>query len=454
MANSFLGQIRLFAYFMIGVLFAFNTVAAFAAQVCYPKTKWVVVYNSGGNAPVTYMGDTKAEACGKLPDGPWTAGDTCWKYSTPYTGAWVYLNVNQKPICDDGTDPVGGVCKCPDPCSQKAGQSVDDGTVGPDNVKLSMSFSKRADSNYVGQSFCSGGCKAGVTKEVGSIGYADGDKYYGTFNAAFSGQSCDAGQTETDTKSNPGLQPKNTPEYDCVKQGKGYGYFNGNVICTTASPSKGTDSNTKTTTNADGSKTQVKTDTTVNCDGSVCVTTTTTTTTTFDSSGTQTGTSTKTDSTSKADPSSTGNGTKGDASFCSQNPTSPMCKEGSFTESCGAEPSCDGDPVQCATARATWKTRCALETSQQVATQGQNILDGQDAAAKDALVHKTEAMATIDTTGGGASGSCPADKQVPIGDKTLTIPFSSICAAADLMKIALLAIATFTAGMIIVGGIK
>ena len=83
----------------------------------------------------------------------------------------------------------GSACVAQDPCATKGGLAVDDGSVGPDNTKLSMSFSRREDDNYVGQTFCSGGCKAAVDKEVGSSGgYFDG-KYVGQFSAKFSGQS-------------------------------------------------------------------------------------------------------------------------------------------------------------------------------------------------------------------------------------------------------------------------
>lgn len=279
-------------------------------------------------------------------------------------------------------------------------------------------------------------------------GGAAGGFWYGRGNPTYTGASCSASDGQGTTK------PPTTPEYDCVKAGKGFGYFNGNVICTDINNTSSKASNTKTTTNPDGTKQDVKTDSSVKCDGTVCITTTTTTTTTYDSSGSTTSTSTKTDSTSKPDPSASGSGTKGDSAFCAQNPDSPMCKTGSFGASCTSEPSCNGDPVQCATARATWKTRCALEPTQDVVSAGQTVLNG-DQAAADALKHTSVAMSSVDTSGGGSSGSCPADKVVSIyGEYSLKVPFSSVCAGADLMRVALLAAASFTAAMIIVGGIK
>lgn len=454
MANSFQRQIRLFAYFFLGVLFSLNASFAFAG-ICVPVDKWMTDYLEGGNLIRVY-GTTKQAACDQLPNGPWTAGDTCWKYNQPYDGSWVYRNLALlSSLCPDNTPAKNGQCTCDDKCKPMKDRDVDNGFVGPESTRLDLSFPSRPDDNYVGQEICSMNCRALVTKEVGATGVGYGGRYYGTFNAKFDGTSCQVDKPDTSKDTEPAKKyPKDSEEKKCVDKGMGFGYVNGNVMCVKPDSVKGKDTKTTTQNNPDGTKTQTETKTTLTCDGQVCIETTVTTTTTFNSDGTVKDVKTDEKKTQRDNP-NTPNKPPGEGStFCQENPSSPLCKEGSFTGSCGSEPSCSGDPVQCATARATWKTRCALETSQDVAIQGQNILNGQDTAAQEALAHKTVAMETVDTTGGGSSGSCPADKQVPIGDKTLTIPFSSICGAADLMKIALLAIATFTAGMIIVGGIK
>lgn len=293
-------QLRLFRWFIIGFGIAFNSVIAFAATQCAVEVKYVAFV--GG---VNYYGSTKGEVCEKLPNGPWTVGDTCWKYDTPYTGSWRYVNVNQSAICPDGTSPVNGMCNC-DPCKSLSGQAVDDGSIDfgdGANKKLSMNFAARPDDNYVGQGFCSGGCAAAVDKEVGSSGITMGGRYYGTFSAKHTGSSCTATQPPVTPKTDPGLAPKNSPEYNCISQGMAYGYVNDAVKCVPKSSSKEKETKTSETNKPDGSKVvENKSDNTF-CSGGVCNTTTTTTTTEYNSSGTSTGTTTKTESTTKPDPS-------------------------------------------------------------------------------------------------------------------------------------------------------
>lgn len=226
---------------------------------------------------------------------------------------WITSSV-QYDYCSDAFPTWNGsACVKDDPCKNKGGQSVDDGSLDfgdGSNKKLSMTFPRRDDDDYVGQTFCSGGCLAAVDKEVGSSGgYFDG-KYVGQFSAKFSGQSCAPSVPQVTPKTTPALIPKTTPEYDCVSKGMGYGYVNETVKCVNPSETKAVEKKASETTKADGSKTkETRSDNTV-CSNGVCITTTTTITTEYNSSGTQTGTSTKTESTSKPDPNS-GLGTGG-----------------------------------------------------------------------------------------------------------------------------------------------
>lgn len=243
---------------------------------------------------------------------------------TPYSVSRVRYN-----YCPDSAPKWNGsACVAQDPCSSKGGQAVDDGSVGPDNTKLSMSFPRREDDNYVGQTFCSAGCKAAVDKEVGSSGgYFDG-KYVGQFSAKFSGQSCSPASPQATPKTTPALIPKTSAEYDCVSKGMAYGYVNDTVKCVTPSETKAVEKKASETIKADGSKTkETRSDNTV-CANGVCTTTTTTITTEYNSSGTETGTTTKTESTSKPDPNSGlgtgGAGTGKDGMACG-GPGQPTC---------------------------------------------------------------------------------------------------------------------------------
>lgn len=264
-------------------------------------------------------------------------GGTCeegafFKYKVTSSSSSVYTYHTGRityTYCPDSAPKWNGSqCVTQDPCASKGGQSVDDGSVGPDNTKLSMSFPRREDDNYVGQTFCSGGCKAAVDKEVGSSGgYFDG-KYVGQFSAKFSGQSCAPASPQVTPKTTPALIPKTSAEYDCVSKGMGYGYVNDTVKCVTPSETKAVEKKASETTKADGSKTkETRSDNTV-CANGVCTTTTTTITTEYNSSGTETGTTTKTESTSKPDPNSGlgtgGAGTGKDGMACG-GPGQPVC---------------------------------------------------------------------------------------------------------------------------------
>lgn len=257
------------------------------------------------------------------------------------TGTYAYCydgyTYNYVDVCPSGTlsiTQVGGTwyCQVPnDPCKSKSGMDVDDGTVDfgdGANKRLSMVFTAKASDDYVGTSFCSGGCQASVTKEVGGGGVTINGKYAGTFNAKFSGVACNAGQQNADKKTDPGLLPKDSDEKKCVDKGMGFGYVNEKVMCVPADKTNSTEKKTGETTKPDGSRTtESKTDKTI-CSGGVCTTTTTTITTEYNSSGTATGTTTKTETTSKPDPnaavSGNGSGGGGEGAECGI-PGKPPC---------------------------------------------------------------------------------------------------------------------------------
>lgn len=314
-------EMRLIVYFVVGLLMSINSVFAFAESVSAN-----INFMAGSN-----VARSGGAVCASLGSGAQYADASPYQYAGTWYVGWCSIDGNNVAqvksngdcngiggeltgtypswmcTCPAGTKPSNGTCVKGDPCEAKAGQSLDDGSVDfgdGGNKKLSMSFPDRADSNYTGQSFCSGGCKAVVDKEVGSSGMTVEGYYYGQFSAKFSGLSCESGQAEVSTKTTPALIPKNSPEYDCVSKGMGYGFVNGAVKCVAKTSSKEKETKSSETTKADGSKTkETKTDNTV-CTAGVCTTTTTTITTEYNSSGTVTGTSTKTDTVTKADPNS------------------------------------------------------------------------------------------------------------------------------------------------------
>lgn len=458
MANSVLRQIRLFAYFVVGLLIGGLSVNAFAGEkypVSSSDTNTALQKCGAASVPDGWSITTACYSIVKCPDVR-SPGSTCVDSAQRvisisgnnayqgYTSSYMY--------CPDSPNYHwdGSQCVVPDPCKSKSGQFDNGGN--PQSVQLAGAtwYKIPTTDGKLPNPVCINGCYADPYAGYDFLGMGGAGTYEFKGNPKYNGQSCSS--SDATGKKTDSVQ-KNTPEYDCVNSGKAFGYFNGNVMCVDSTSKGGTATKSTTTTNNDGSKTQTDVKSTISCgaDGK-CSTTTTTTTTTYNSDGTVKGTDTQT-KTEDSGGSAGGNGNQ-KSSFCQENPDSPLCKTGSFGESCSGEPTCNGDPVQCATARAAWKTRCALEPTPAAVTAGQTVLDG-DPAASDALKHTSVAMPTVDTTGGGSSGSCPADRVVNIyGDQNLKVPFSSLCAAADLMRVALLAVAGFAAAMIISGGIK
>lgn len=166
--------------------------------------------------------------------------------------------------------------------------------------------------------------------------------------------------------------PKNTPTNNadpenCSGSGGVYMTVNGQGKCATPGPDNMADAQkltsgqkTTSTTNPDGTVTDstVKTTTTTNPHTGETSTSSTTTTTTKDANGNVTGTGTTTTNGTGDQGGKNGDGTKG---FCQENPQSPICKKSSWTGDCDNAPVCDGDAVQCATAKAVWEHRCVMK---------------------------------------------------------------------------------------------
>lgn len=316
-------NIRPLLWFLVGFLLSINAVLSFAAGRCPPDNRF---WTTGGGVKWS----SPDEACANNPVHSnyinvkaYLVSNDYYKCSQgAYGSALSYVNLVN--MCSDDKSPgADGLCDC-DPCKSRAGQSVDDGSIDfgdGANKKLSMNFAARSDDNFVGQDFCSGGCQAAVDKEVGSSGITMGGRYYGTFSAKFTGTSCQPTQPPVTPKTDPGLAPKNSPEYNCISQGMAYGYVNDVVKCVPKDSSKEKETKTSETNKPDGSKiVESKSDNTV-CASGVCTTTTTTTTTEYNSSGSSTGTTTKTESTTKPDPnfvsgSGSGNGKDGQGTEC------------------------------------------------------------------------------------------------------------------------------------------
>ena len=160
--------------------------------------------------------------------------------------------------------------------------------------------------------------------------------------------------------------PPSTPAPTPLPPGKCKGTANGATVvydCYNADK----DTKTQETKNSDGSTTTSTTTKDTKCIGDACQTTTTTTTTTKDPNGNQVGSTTITGGTTtqtrksfcEENPKAAACVGTPDEGFCEQNPQLSVCKDGKWgAGSCGSEPSCSGDEVQCAQARFAFKSYC------------------------------------------------------------------------------------------------
>lgn len=163
----------------------------------------------------------------------------------------------------------------------------------------------------------------------------------------------------------PRTTPKNNADPDsCSAAGGIYYSSGGSGKCSSPTPDNAMDkqkltAGTKTgvQTNPDGSSVETTVQQQVVTDGQGgSKTTTTTTKVTKDAGGNVTGTTSTTETSGGTlGGGGNGDGTKG---FCAENPNSPICKPSSWSGDCETPPVCDGDAVQCATARAVWEHRC------------------------------------------------------------------------------------------------
>lgn len=196
---------------------------------------------------------------------------------------------------------------------------------------------------------CVAGCVAKTDFSFG-LKYTDGngvvqDKAVG--ETVFSGTACATNTADGSTSFKPApldstTNPNSAKTAQCPV-GQSLRFVNGVSVCGPVGlGDETTTSKTTSSTDAAGNKTDVTS--TTKCVGSTCTTSTATTVT---PNGGAPATTTKED-------------TKDKTTFCQDNPTLSICKEGSFSGSCASAPACTGDAVMCAVAAATFATNCAL----------------------------------------------------------------------------------------------
>lgn len=266
----------------------------------------------------------------------------------------------------------------------------------------------------------------------------------------------DPGSPPADPSAPPDPDPPPVqPPPDQCPVGTCPGSVNGTTVCvlcsnTTTNSTNNTNS-TSNKTNPDGSPnndpdssggspngTTTSTGTTsTKCVDGKCTTETTTTTTNPDGT-----TTTKTDKKEE---------TKDD--FCTQNPKSPLCVEGTFGGACSGGFQCTGDAVQCATAKAVNEQMCAMkvDSTNAIVSLGSSSMDGGNGTG-----HPIDSITELDVgvlnQANPWGAGCPADRVLTtFMGKAIVVPLSSACSTFQIMGNVLVGFALLAGAFIVVG---
>lgn len=337
-------------------------------------------------------------------------------------------------ICNAGFEERGNQCVQYDPCelleSACSGSQNHSVNFQLGGKKTGVSFvcmnptSIGSDGSFPG---CTRGC-LGIVGGFTSAFQSDGGEWVTQGTAKFTGSTCDPSvindlnadsDPEYEPEDNPSLTDK--PDETCPNGFKGT--VNGVSVCLPPKASEGL-LEKEEKDNGDGTKTEKQTK--VKCENGVCEITTTTITKDT-ASNTVVGNSSATTTVEQG-------------RFCAQNPTAAACKnengeegKGSFSGSCQAGFTCDGDAVMCAIAKEQHTRACQLFKEDTAEGQLYAAEKGKEGAQRGEGID----LGTIDLGGGSGSliktdsligeGSCVQDLQFQFMGEPVIIPLSSLC---------------------------
>lgn len=427
---------RIFLY-ALSLVLGFVSFGAIAVTGCDPVTQYrtKILNESTGTRTTNYTSwlSSPQAACAASTTRPAVSGAQCF-YVNPGNEMYIWSSsIDSQSTCPYGGNPIAGGCNCPDPCATKAGMWDNGGDPQSVNLPGPRPFYS-GETNAKGEmpgTVCLNGCVADTTQDRGD-GMVAGSWWGFNMNPKYNGQSCTPGVQK------PGSpKPKDSPEKKCVDQGQGFGYVNDKVVCVKPDSGSGTAKKSTETKNPDGTTTKTDTVTNISCNAEgACSTTTTTTTTVINADGSVASTKTDTKKEDSQGNAATGNGDG--TGFCKENPTSPMCKSGSFTGSCAQAPACEGDPIQCATAKAVFETNC------------KTLKPGEPPTTTEPVGEKKHNLSfeVSELSGGGV---CPADRFIQINGKMVHFELSVICQFAIMLRPIIIALAWLIAGYIVFG---
>lgn len=383
------------------------------------------VQAQGWSAGITYYssGITKYGSCNGV-ESEWGNGICTGGCASGYT-----LQNNQcvpPPQCTPPLVLDAATNTCKDPCEPKAGEPV--------------SFFVQGDT--MGNDSCVGGCRA--TPQDGDCGMNTAGQEGCFYNGVYTGSSCNG--TEGSSGSAPQYDTPDTPEYDCIKQGKTWGTVNGQTVCLNigtggGSPTKSYEPSTKTTTKDANGNTTSSTESapkvvSTSSDGAGGIKVTETTT--------------------NADGTTTTTEQSGD-SYCEKNPNAEICKQmnkGSFGGACGSGFTCEGDAAQCALAREVHERNCEFFKEDAELKGAFDALKSADTTTASNLIPRetVNVVQSLDSSSSIAA-TCPPDKIISVMNSTVVFPISELCGTLEAIGWIFLALAYIAAARIIGGAV-
>lgn len=149
-----------------------------------------------------------------------------------------------------------------------------------------------------------------------------------------------------------------------------------------------------------------------------------------------------------------GGGGDGLDGFCVDNPDSIICKKSSFSGSCAASFSCDGDAIQCSIAQEQHMRNCALfETPSDESNLYKDNKGKEGNQTNDLPGNSTVDLAgRIDTSNALGAGACIPDLNVTVYGQSITLPISVVCPWLGTLGQILVAVSLLLAARIVMRG--
>lgn len=354
-------------------------------------------------------------------------------YSCPSGGSLV----GSACVCASGFTDTGSACVDSNAarCADKAGRSAG---------KWERTYPARVFLSSIPSYYCDAGCAIFVDFSFGWYGASGAFTASGA--AKYTGRVCDvsvdgSGLGDGSSAASPGATDTSTTP--CAV-GSVRGTLNGISMCSPPSDRNTVESIKSTTAtnpvdpaSAPGSGGSTTTQEATTCTGSKCSTTTTTTVT--PAGGGAATVTVKTEEVPKDD-------------YCTKNPRAALCLTSSFGGACAGGFACEGDAVQCATAREIHTRNCRMfdQDSPESLLYGTEKNKPGSQVANGNVVISSANFDTSDAIGG--SGACITDKVVTVMGSPITIPFSGVCVHLAMLGNVLLTVSFLLAGRIFMRG--